>query len=64
MRRFLLGLATCAVASAWPALASADNKVFSQQVANTLRDSGQLYDYNIGGEQQERRCRAQGARRQ
>jgi BON domain len=48
MRRFYLGLATCAVAMAWPASASADNKEFSQGVAAALRDSGRLVDYSIG----------------
>jgi hypothetical protein len=48
MRRFFFALATCAVASVWPAIASADNKEFSQAVAATLRDSGRLSDYQIG----------------
>ena len=48
MRRFFFALATFAAASGWPAMASADNKEFSQAVAATLCDSGRLSDYQIG----------------
>lgn len=48
MRRFFFALATCAAATVWPSIASADNKEFSQAVAATLRDSGRLSDYKIG----------------
>lgn len=48
MRRFFYALVTCSVAGVWPAIASADNKEFSQAVAAALRDSGRLSNYSIG----------------
>ena len=43
-----LGWRHAQLATVWPAIASADNKEFSQGIAAALRDSGRLVDYSIG----------------
>ncbi|MBI2827049.1 MAG: BON domain-containing protein [Planctomycetia bacterium] len=49
MRRIFFAVATALVAGVCPAVASADsNQEFSQGIAQALRDSGRLVDYNIG----------------
>ena len=47
MRRFIRALAI-AVAILAPAWASADDQQIAQQIAGSLRSSGQLVDYSIG----------------
>lgn len=47
MRRFILG-AALAAASAWPAMSSAGDKQVSQQIAEALKQSGRLVNYNVG----------------
>lgn len=47
MQRFILGWAIMVIAALTPALALAEGRGAAQQVADALRDSGKLKDYNI-----------------
>ena len=48
MRRFLTGFVVAAVIAVVPALALAGNQQVAEQIANRLRNSGQMSDYKIG----------------
>ncbi len=48
MRRFLTGFMVAAIVAVVPALALAGNQEIAEQIANRLRNSGQLADYKIG----------------
>ena len=48
MRRFLTGFVVAAITAVVPALALASNQEVAEQIANKLRNSGQMSDYKIG----------------
>jgi hypothetical protein len=48
MRRFLTGFVFAVVAAAVPAMAMAGNQQVAEEIANRLRNSGQMSDYKIG----------------
>ncbi len=48
MRRFLTVFVVAAIAAVVPALALAGNQEVAEQIANRLRNSGQMVDYKIG----------------
>jgi len=48
MRRSLIGMVVAAATALVPLLALAGNQEVAEQVAKTLRSSGQLHDYKIG----------------
>ena len=48
MRHLLMGFMVAAIIAVIPALALADNQEVAEQIAQKLRDSGQLTDYKIG----------------
>ena len=48
MRRFLMGFVVAAIIAVVPALALAGNQEVAEQIANRLRNSGQMSDYKIG----------------
>lgn len=47
MRRFFFGLAMFSIATFLPSWASAGDREIAQQVAQALRQSGQMVDYNV-----------------
>jgi len=48
MRRLLTGLVVAATTTLAPVFAWAGNQEFAEQIAKTLRTSGQMHDYKIG----------------
>lgn len=53
MRRFLTGIATAALFAVVPSLTLAGNQEVAEQIARSLRESGQMSDYKIGVKYQE-----------